>query len=185
MTVLSEQGDPAILTEALPDLIVGLVGIPVAFAMQSIVDSLARRDQLVSGESFRLVGFLVALYAIYSVTVFLIFQAGLRDPVLKLGWQTHFVRLVAPIALSTLVFIGGVMGFGEAYALCKADLRISMARLCVLALVSAMLPLTYYPRVLSFLWNRYRTLMKFGSITFLVTASFLLLEIMSDLSNHP
>jgi hypothetical protein len=180
----SERGDSSVLTEALPDLIIGLVGIPVAFALQSIAGPLAERSQLVSEEALRLVAFLVSLYADYSAIVYLTFQASMRDPVLRLQWQTHFIWLVIPHALLAMVFVGGVIGFGKAYESCQFDAQFLTARICVLALVGALLPLIYYPRILNFLWDRYQVLMKLLFASSVIPISFLMSEVIQEFLKH-
>ena len=148
-------GAPFILTDALPDLVVGLVGIPVAFALQSVVEALADKGNLVSIEALILVTFLVGLYGLYSVILILTFEVGLKEPVLKRDWLKHLGALLLPHAPLAVLFVGGVFAFGMAYNKGLPEFEF-LRGFCVFVVLVAYLPAVYYPRIWSFLWECYR-----------------------------
>ena len=163
----------SILTDALPDLVVGLVGIPVAFALQSIAKALTDKGRLVSSEALVLVSFLVGLYGLYSVVLILTFEVGLKEPVLERDWQKHFGYLLLFHAPLAVLFVGGVIGFGVAYEKGLPELE-SLRRFCVFILLGAYLPVIHYPRVLPFLWECYRPTMRLLLGASVLSVSFLI-----------
>lgn len=176
--MMSDRDDPSIISEALPDLVIGLIGIPVAFALQNIAEKLGTRGELISMEALRLTVFLVSLYAGYAIVVFFTLQASLKDPRLRPQWQEHLIRLVIPLALTAIFFVGSVIGFGQAFEKGQLDVCFCMACLCGLSIIGASFPLICHQCILDFLWNRYRTIVTFFAGSSAVPMGILVWEIL-------
>lgn len=114
---MTDNQKPSAFVDALPDLTVGLVGIPVAMSLQSIVQNIAAAQD--SAYQLRGVGyflFILVMYGILSIGLLMLFEAD-RDITHHddESWQRKLIGrliwLVLPVLLATLT----LMMLGESY----------------------------------------------------------------------
>lgn len=105
----------SLVADALPDLVIGLVGIPVAFALQEIASSALARSTITIME-WRSYGsgvfFVVGIYALYSVALLLIFEQSARTT----REPSYLLLLVPSNAALAMIMTGIVVAAGKLYS---------------------------------------------------------------------
>ena len=108
---------PSSFVDALPDLTIGLIGIPVAMSLQTVVEAVVKAAGIwpYQREGLWYFVFIMGMYGILSVGLLMLFEAdraNLDDDNL---WQrkliTRLAWLVVPLLLATL----GMMLLGHSY----------------------------------------------------------------------
>ena len=114
---------PSAFVDALPDLTIGLIGIPVAMSLQSVVEAIAKSSKdaaawFYQGEGLFYFVFILGMYGILSVGLLMLFEAdraNLRDDDDDEVWQrkliTRLAVLVGPLTLATAC----LMLLGQSY----------------------------------------------------------------------
>src|SRR5690606_4613002 len=111
----STQRTHFLLLDAFPDIVIGLMGIPVAFSLQEVVEELVNAGSFFSVSGLFHMAFLVGFYGLYSGNLLITFDIGYKawksQEQQQLYWITaglfHFLITVAATAL--------IMAFGTAF----------------------------------------------------------------------
>ncbi|MGA9347233.1 MAG: hypothetical protein WBW48_00320 [Anaerolineae bacterium] len=124
MTDWYRERDQTILADALPDLVVGLMGIPVAFALQGLfgvvddpntrltVGEIATR-LLVHSHILRFAIYILCLYGLYSAVLIVLFEAGIRIAQNGEEWQSYLILMSAYQFPLAFVIVVTVIAMGQ------------------------------------------------------------------------
>ncbi len=117
MTQQTPSQGPSAFVDALPDLTVGLVGIPVAMSLQSIVQNIAATQD--SAYQLRGIGyffFILVMYGTLSISLLMLFEAD-RDVINHddESWQRTLIGRLCWLAIPVLLATLTLMMLGESY----------------------------------------------------------------------
>jgi len=103
------DGNPPLIADAFPDLVTGLVGVPVAFAIQEIAGKTLPKFYF--GEYVRGVVFTIGIYGLYSCSMLLIFDESVRGV-----RKTDYLGKLIPFHIALAMTMTGLMiAVGEYY----------------------------------------------------------------------
>ena len=107
---------PSAFVDALPDLTVGLVGIPVAMSLQSIVQNIAAAQD----SAYQLRGvcyffFILVMYGTLSISLLMLFDADRYIAQDDEAWQRKLIARLSLLAGLVLLATLALMMLGESY----------------------------------------------------------------------
>jgi hypothetical protein len=179
---MSKRVQP-ILADALPDLVVGLMGIPVAFSLQMImekvpikpVETITIREfvQIISllntKHAFQYMSYVLWLYGFYSIVLLVSFEVSVGGIVTEArgSWQTNLTvmsLLHFPLATAMVITVMAIGNFYQPDQLTNKSLTGWFAWLSLSLFFVSHIPAV----VLSWrrIWQEYRTLTAFYTCIF-------------------
>lgn len=108
------MGDsPRTLIDIVPDLIVGLIGIPVAFALQEVITQAlyaSMVERFWNGVAYFVL--ILAMYAFYSIALYMDVESGRASNYSEHEWQKHLVQRLIISAPFTVTMVGFLVTAG-------------------------------------------------------------------------
>lgn len=154
-----------LLLDAFPDIVIGLMGIPVAFSLQEVVEKLVAADSFFSWRGIFYMAFLVGFYGLYSGNLLITFDIGYKawksQKQRQRYWVTaglfHFPIIILVTAL--------IMAFGKVFDSHNLYDAHTYAQWCAWLYLSAHLPAF----TTTFFFRRVRDFLLKGEFSLLVT----------------
>jgi hypothetical protein len=107
-----------VFKDALPDLIIGLIGIPIAISLQTVVEATWHfRELRRQWEGLRYFVLIIMFYALYSAGLYVLFEIGLKLAERKNEkfWERYLVtRILATVPL-TVIEVWALIGIGVTF----------------------------------------------------------------------
>lgn len=116
MSSASQESDPPILIGALPDLVIGLVGIPAALSLANIVQFAFSTNFLKGVQWFLLMGAFYAMYPYWYLLFFDVLQ--IRD---GKNWYKYNIWWLLYLTVLAFVSVGCILALGNSF---ESDLSV-------------------------------------------------------------
>ena len=147
----STQQTRFVLLDAFPDIVIGLMGIPVAFSLQEVVEELITHGSFSSMSGLFYMAFLVGFYGLYSGNLLITFDVGYKAWKSQEQQQRYWVTMglvhFPGIVLVTVL----IMAFGKVFDAYNLSVAHDYARWCALLYLAIHVPILYSKRVRNFL----------------------------------